>query len=792
MFARWKARGFTGVFLRSDLQQYEPFVQRNPRVQMNPPLALMWRHIDELGKRFDYFEAAQAAAQRTGLEFWAYHPHIYSDGAPPEAGVDGPGRMVPWSYVSKVLMEHPEIVSVDRRGIKYWMVPEYAYPEARKAKVAEFVYMARTYGIKHFIANMRSEVSQLQDPADKADRYGFNQPIVEEMRRRHGVDLLTDPRFDVDAPSFDLHDPLLQKWRDLRGEYLTQLFRELRAALRGVDPEITLAITLAGECIGPPLGNWRTDWRTWVDEGIVDALIATVFFEATLDHEADKKGYLTHARSGVGTVSHDALKAFIKTSKHPEIQVIATGGQPYFPATAPPGADGMQCDPWYDLYHTAWDQRWQQWQNDLRDFGHVRFLSQDFDRVSPEDFAMPSGGWGEMAYVPNVRACPGAWWRLGEGNDARPFAQAAIKRGDTGQAMKLTHDPLTGWHNCSPDRGKFTGAVDPSMTSGRVTFTFWLYRDSTESGIAAYLQGDNSEFEVGLRVAPGTGKLSYSTGTQNGAGKWVETDQAIVVGRWEKLFLDVDIDHLRYDALGQTIPLSPPKPREVTLHGVNLPIPAPSIKEFKSVLFVPEGTPSYVDDVNVAWTPTNPFVQRGTTVVFQDDFESQPDEFAGTSSGAGTKSHRLKAGEGMAIPVKDAGVVDLDFFLRSGDSPSILPASARRFPHSTQIAWKDAGQKMIAAIRTGRNGTWELWENGQWIDTQKAVHYDVWNHLQVAFDGTGGYQAAAQPVGQVPAAIGKAKAATFPPPSTLSIEASRTNGHISCYDNVLVTCTARP
>src|SRR5690349_3122726 len=49
MFRFWKARGFTGVFLRSDLQQYEPFVIRHGKSQMNPALALMWRHIDQLG-----------------------------------------------------------------------------------------------------------------------------------------------------------------------------------------------------------------------------------------------------------------------------------------------------------------------------------------------------------------------------------------------------------------------------------------------------------------------------------------------------------------------------------------------------------------------------------------------------------------------------------------------------------------------------------------------------------------------------------------------------------------------
>ncbi len=299
MFRYWKGSGYTGVFLRSDLQQFDPFVRRNPRVQPNPGLALMWRYIDVMAERYDYFAAAQQAAQKTGFEFWVYHPHIYSDGAPENVGVDGPGRMVPWGYVSKVLFEHPEMVSVDRRGNKYWMVPEYAYPKVREAKVGEFVHMAKKYGIKRFIANMRSEVNQLIEATDKADRFGFNQPVVDDMQRLHGVDIMTDPRFDVDSPAFDLRNPMVEKWRELRGGYLTQLWRELRQGLRAVDPAIKIGITLAGEYIGPPLGNWRTDWRTWVDEGLLDYIISPVFFEATLRSGRGEEG-LSHQLAGRG------------------------------------------------------------------------------------------------------------------------------------------------------------------------------------------------------------------------------------------------------------------------------------------------------------------------------------------------------------------------------------------------------------------------------------------------------------------------------------------------------------
>ena len=377
MIRHWQGRGYTGIYLRTDLVQLDPsMIRRNPVVQPNPRLALLWKNIDDVMASFDAHRVGQQFAEPLGFEFWAWHPHLYSDGAPEQAGEPGPGRMVPWSYGGAYAYQHPETVTIDRKGNKLWMAPEYAYPGARAAKIAEFVHIAKNSGVKRFLACMRSEVLQLQDAPYKADQYGFNEPVVREMARRYGVDILTDPRFDVDREDFDLHDPMVENWRNLRGQYVTQLYRELRQALRGVDPQIRLAVTLSGDHVGPPLGNWRLDWRTWVDEGLVDEIISPVTFEATLDHEAGKKGYLTNVLAGVGTVPYPTLRSYIDQSRHPEIKIIATGAYPYFFKAPPAGADGWRSDVWYDAFHMAWHQRWRQWAKDLSEFGHIKFLAQ--------------------------------------------------------------------------------------------------------------------------------------------------------------------------------------------------------------------------------------------------------------------------------------------------------------------------------------------------------------------------------------------------------------------------------
>ena len=636
MVKHWKGRGFTGLYLRTDLAQFAPhMIRRNRITHPNPRLAALWRYIDDVSEAFEVHAVAQKLCTAHGLEFWAWHPHLYSEGAPEDAGTPGPGRMVPWSYVNAYVYEHPEVITIDRKGNKLWMVPEYAYPGMRAAKVAEFVHMARTYHIKGFIACMRSEVSQLVDPPDKADRFGFNEPVVADMKRLYGVDILTDPRFDVDRQAFDLRDPLVDRWRDLRGSYVTQLFRELRKALRDVDPQIRLAVTLSGDHVGPPLGNWRLDWRTWVDEGLVDELISPTFFEATYDHEAHLKDYLTDVRAGKGILAYSTLRAHIAKGKHPEVKVIATGAYPYFHSTPPAGADGWRTDVWYDTYHLAWYQRWKQWNADLRDFGHIKFLEQGFDDVVMDENGSLEA-WGHPAYSPKLRACPGCWYRLGTGQDGRPAAQTAIRRGNAGQAIRLTRADgvpcsLTGWHNSSPDRSLHTTALDNAITNGRCLFEFWLHRATDASCLSTYLQANGPERDIGLHVTPHTGAVCYSD-----CGRWVQSGYAMPVGEWQRLAIEVDLNKGCYSAyagadnavaLCRDVKYETPGARHVEQPGVNIPIPVPVYKMLRVVCFVPEGPEgniTYLDDVSVKWIPTLHYTRPGDAICFEDNFEAHP------------------------------------------------------------------------------------------------------------------------------------------------------------------------
>src|SRR5262249_36198072 len=100
------------------------------------------------------------------------------------------------------------------------------------------------------------------------DEFGFSPPIVDEFKKRHGVDIRTQ-RFNRKA------------WSRLRGEYLTQFFRELRAALGKKGPRISVCVDGRDPELPPrwsdtkvrTAGMIHMDVATWAKEGLVDEVV---------------------------------------------------------------------------------------------------------------------------------------------------------------------------------------------------------------------------------------------------------------------------------------------------------------------------------------------------------------------------------------------------------------------------------------------------------------------------------------------------------------------------------------
>lgn len=165
-----------------------------------------------------------------------------------------------FSWQSNFTRENPQFLSADRsltpnQRQYHWGVMEYAYPEVREYMLRVIRAFADPLDFDGVFLSVRSH----SPPAEHADQFGYNEPIVKEYQRRYGRNIL--------QASFDL-----EKWRELRGEYLTQFLVEVKEHLKKKGQTLSIGVA-QGDYIGPPFGNMKLQWRRWISEGIIDSLV---------------------------------------------------------------------------------------------------------------------------------------------------------------------------------------------------------------------------------------------------------------------------------------------------------------------------------------------------------------------------------------------------------------------------------------------------------------------------------------------------------------------------------------
>lgn len=204
-----------------------------------------------LDVEMDEQQAVIDAAHKRDMKAYLYLT-ILDEGWPLELGWRGGYEGWQTFYV----LRHPDHQLVDRSGqeVQYGVLC-YAYPEVRQYKLGTIRWLVSDYDWDGVFICTRSQ----SRPALHADQFGFNEPIVREYERRHGVDIRKQD-FDVET------------WRRLHGEYLTQFFREVKDFLQPKGLPLMVGIPRASY-LGPPVGNLHLDWPAWVREGIVDGLV---------------------------------------------------------------------------------------------------------------------------------------------------------------------------------------------------------------------------------------------------------------------------------------------------------------------------------------------------------------------------------------------------------------------------------------------------------------------------------------------------------------------------------------
>lgn len=181
-------------------------------------------------------------------------------------------------FHSRFLDEHPHCQWTARDGeTRFRGLTQYAWPEARAFRVAQArelldlgadgIHLSSSAHCRH-LPNVHED-----------DFYGFGEPIVEEYRRRRGVDITTTDDFDREL------------WHQIKGEAVNRLYREIAAECHARSKELWVGLQL-GEYVqlaADPyfsdnvVARYRNLWQPLVTEGIADAIIVG-------DYESMKAG----------------------------------------------------------------------------------------------------------------------------------------------------------------------------------------------------------------------------------------------------------------------------------------------------------------------------------------------------------------------------------------------------------------------------------------------------------------------------------------------------------------------
>jgi hypothetical protein len=228
-------------------------------------IADLYRLEMELETRDKLSRHGETEARKKGLAYWGYMPFFEVGQSQDAVSMSGFG---PYNFEEKIRAEHPEFRLHDRAGVMSGSTIEFGYPEVRKAYLDRYEKMFSPGGefsiydgiiFYTYVENFFPRYS---------DQFIYSDLAVKTFKERYGVDVLTQP-FDMD------------KFLAMRGEFVTQYLREMRALFNkhgkklafyidAREPEIPQRWPSYPGILVP--GRVKMDWRTWVKEGLVDEI----------------------------------------------------------------------------------------------------------------------------------------------------------------------------------------------------------------------------------------------------------------------------------------------------------------------------------------------------------------------------------------------------------------------------------------------------------------------------------------------------------------------------------------
>ncbi len=735
---RVRGRGFSGLMFRTNMT----LIGRPEFTTLNPDAsALRQKLIDDatgLDRTFNSLRTMRGAAAQAGLDFWAWLPIVFAQGMPAQTQY---GRS-DWGHQSNIVFDHPEYLVVDRSQRKrYYMVPELGY-EAVRADIVDRVALLAgpEFGVRNILVGLRTEADQGQPSALHGDEFGFNDVVVQDMRRRYGTDILADPRFDFRSRSFSSRDRAVEHWRQMRGTYLSRLFVELRRALDQVSPGIRVGVQIpGGNYLGPSIGNMAAQWRNWLLNGSVQALVLNADLSGGFDSGRGSKGYLTDSLSGTGVAPDEVFDQYRDTVA-PKALLAKAGGLVHRDRALPASVDAWRTDMTGEAIAWAWWQRWSQWQRDWRALGYVRYIAQSFEGF-PDDSPGVRGGKGDPRHVPHLRASPG-WWTPIDAGPNQPGARwVSSPSQSSGGALEIPPDIIVRARHLSTSGGASPTALDPSISDGTASLISSVYLSRVNSGAVVAMR-DNAR--AGLPIAvwfhAQKGTIHY---VQDGV--WVDSQVPNPAPRrWTQVVLSASIPRRTYSI-------------RIGSSTLRASVPYRSFRNvFDELEFRSSGGKAFIDDVELRWYLRDRFASVKTpTVLLEDSFLAHPVSAAITGRAPQKGPKWDVSGEAGRFRVSHLNSYGDDvnalMLSRSPRGHGVFSGLITRFTGPSVAidanVWSEAHGGIATLVRDGSGtiigglfadtatGVWRFWR-GRWVATSVPITSRQWSRVHIVLDRT--------------------------------------------------------
>lgn len=213
---------------------------------------------------FDTFAAAVEYGHQIGLQIHAWVSINEDDHG--------------WGLTSDFARAHPQYRWVRRDGRPYHSQMSFAFAEVREYKLQIIRELLQGYPLDGIFLDWIRTGDVRDNPQTDGDgvaNSGYETPLVEEFKKRFGVDPHQVPN----------NDP---RWVQMRAEPQTSFMRECRKLLDSQSRKIPLAVMVAHpwhyrgmqDKIDGSLNGLLLDVKTWASEHLIDAAVAAGYYRA--------------------------------------------------------------------------------------------------------------------------------------------------------------------------------------------------------------------------------------------------------------------------------------------------------------------------------------------------------------------------------------------------------------------------------------------------------------------------------------------------------------------------------